>query len=482
MRALLFLALLIGQQAYSIGPKAPVDPLGSKTEPAVDTTLLAPMKPVILFEHDDTLLTSTIEVVVHMGSLDDPAGKTGLTNILSDLMLRGTKKKSREKFQSTLERLGAALYARPSHDMIVFVGKVIKENTLPFMALLQEALLEPAFSPKEFKDLKNETLAEIAHMKNSNNRLTGLALRKEVFAGTPLERPVAGGLTTVSAITRQDVLDAYKKYFRRGNLVFAAASPLPEKALSVVFTKISKELPAGETPRHGSITPKIPKKPTLVVVHKPDTSTGVVIVGQAGLTAKDPERYTLATGNFSFGSEPLVSRLFKVIRSELGWTYYVGSTYHAAGSLSNQQGFYVISSTPSVEFTSRTILKTLSMWKEYMNSGLKPDELKLAQDSLVNSYPFEFDSAEKRLWQKLYGYLYDVPVPTPEEYSKIIYGIDNSRIKKALKDRQDAEGWLIAIVADKAVVEKQLAEEQKDVPEKDRLVVSKVITPDTLVD
>lgn len=446
-----------------------------------DTTLVGSEKPVILYENDPTLLTSTIQIVVQTGSLDDPKGKTGLTALFCELMLRGTKKRSRASFQSELERMGAALYVRPSHDTTVFVGKVIKENTAQFLELLQDAFLNPAFSAKEFKDLQTETLAEIAHLKNSNNRLTGLALRREVYSGTALEKPVTGSLSTVKAISRQDVLDAYAKHFRRGALVFSAAAPLAQSEIEKHFQIIWKGLPKGNLLRQSDVSQNMPKKPTLVLIHKPNTSTGVVMFGQKGITAEEPDRYTLSVGNFSFGSEPLVSRLFRTIRGELGWTYYVGSTYHATGSLSRQPGFFAISSTPSVEFTTKTIRKTWEMWKSFMEEGLTKEELALAKESLINSYPFEFESAEKRLWQKLYGHLYGVPVLSPKEFEKTISEINNNKIISALEKHQTLNGWWIMVVADQSVFEKQLAEEQKDLPESERLTISKVVSPDELV-
>jgi len=81
------------------------------------------MEPKVVYEQDPTLLTTTFEIVVLTGSEDDPAGKGGLANLMSEFMLRGTKKKSRTKFQSEIERLGASFGVRTSHDHIVFCRK-----------------------------------------------------------------------------------------------------------------------------------------------------------------------------------------------------------------------------------------------------------------------------------------------------------------------------------------------------------------------
>ncbi|NDC25992.1 MAG: insulinase family protein [Proteobacteria bacterium] len=350
------------------------------------------------------------------------------------------------------------------------------------MKLLEEALLYPKFLETEFNSLKVEIINEIAHVKNSNNRLGGLAIRQELFKGTPLEKPVVGTLSTVRTIQLNDVVRSYNNALHRANLLFAIASPFKDSQWKVILKDIWKKLPDGAQRARRVFEPKVPTEPTLIVIHKPKTSTGVLTFAQRGITAQDQERYTLGVGNFSFGGEPLVSRLFRTIRGELGWTYAINSGYGSMGGLSYQPGLYTIVSTPSVEFTAKTLFKTLSSWQDYLRKGLKKDEIVLAQESLVNSYPFEFESSEKRLGHKVYSELYGVPTLSQEEYKKIIDNIGNKEIRKSLKDKQTEKGWLITLVADKDMVEKLLAEEQKGIPTEQQLKISKVINPSDLVE
>lgn len=439
-------------------------------------------EPLLLFEEDPSSLVSDIQVVIRTGSTEEPIGKAGITNLFSELILRGTKKRDRQSFQSALEKLGATLSVAVQHDRIVFGGRVIKENTFEFMKLLEEALVQPKFSESEFNSLKVEVINQISHIKNSNNRLGGLAIRQELFKGTPLERPVLGTLKSVRSIQLPDVMRGYNNAFHRKNILFAIASPYKESQWKSVLKEFWTKLPDGAQKTRRIFEPQVPEKPTLIVIHKPKTSTGVLTFAQKGITAQDADRYALGSGNFSFGGEPLVSRLFRTIRGELGWTYAINSSYGALGNLSYQPGIYSIVSTPSVEFTSKTLFKTLSSWQEYVRNGLKSDELSLAQESLINSYPFEFESAQKRLGQKVYSELYGVPVLTQEEYQKKIDGVSNKDIKRSLKDRHTERGWLITLVADKDVIASQLAEEQKGIAPENQLKISKVVNPSDLVD
>jgi zinc protease len=438
-------------------------------------------EPVFLFEADPTLLTTTVRIVFTTGTSSDPKGKGGVANLVSELLMRGTKKRSRSEFQTALERMGAAFDCSASHDKIIYSGEVIKENTTEFFKLIHEALTQPAFSKREFEALKKETLAEVNHVKNSNGALAGLALRRLIFEGTPMEKSGAGTLASIKKIEMKDLLAYYKQYFTQANLVIGVSAPLPEAAIKSQLTKLAQALPEGTKPERTSFDLTLPTRPTLVVVDKGGTATGTVFMGQGGITAQDPDRFAMDVGNFSFGGEPLVSRLFRIVRGELGYTYSVSATYSVLGALSYQKGVYAIVSTPSLEFTTKTIRKSLEMWDEYLTKGVSSDELKLAHESVVNSYPFDFESADKRLSKRLYGHIYGVPVLSPEEFKKTIEGVNNDKIKKALAARQTKAGWWITLVADADIIEKQLAAEQKDIPEAERLTISRRFTPEELI-
>jgi len=436
---------------------------------------------VILYEEDPTLLTTTFYMVARTGSIDDPKDKTGIAYLLGELMLRGTEKRGRSEFQQEIERLGGSLGVTTSHDGIAFVGSVIAENTDAFLNLVEETILHPKFDEKEFAALKKEVLADIAHAKNRNTRLGGLALRKTMFSGTALERPVIGGLSTVTPIGREELITRYRSGFNQENLFFAVASPKKETIVKRRLNAMWKQFPKGKRVKQQTIEPQVSQGNKLIVVNKPKTATGTILMGRPGIVAIEPDRYALGVGNFSFGGEPLISRLFRIVRSELGWTYAIGSTYNALGGLSAQKGLYMIYSTPSIEFTSKTLQKTLSLWDSYMKDALDKNELLLAKESLVNSYPFEFDSARKRLGLKTTSYKYDIPILSPKEYAGTIGKIENKTILQALKKHHAETPWLISIVADIKEIRKQLKTSQAKIPKEKRLTISKVFDPDEVI-
>ena len=81
----------------------------------------------------------------------------------------------------------------------------------------------------------------------------------------------------------------------------------------------------------------------------------------------------------------------------------------------------------------------------------------------------------------MHSYLYGVPILSSEEHAREIGSETNQNLVEALAKRHSSDQWIIGLVADRKMVEKQLSDEQKNMPEKQRLTISKVFTPDDLV-
>ena len=104
-------------------------------------------EPKILYENDPTLLTTSIQVVVLTGSADDPLNQTGLRSLLAssssgnqDAEPGQVPKRDRGVWSQSLRK--------HLHDVTVFDGKVIKENTDEFLKTSGGGALPTRLLPK----------------------------------------------------------------------------------------------------------------------------------------------------------------------------------------------------------------------------------------------------------------------------------------------------------------------------------------------
>src|ERR1700733_8014192 len=112
------------------------------------------LETLLVEKHDNPMVK--IDIVFPFGSYEDPKHKEGLINFVGDIMLRGTRKKTRDDIEYALDHLGASLYIYSGYHSLVVEGRVLTKNFDAFLALTKEILTQPSFDKSEVQKLKNE--------------------------------------------------------------------------------------------------------------------------------------------------------------------------------------------------------------------------------------------------------------------------------------------------------------------------------------
>src|SRR5689334_13560389 len=112
----------------------------------------------VFVEESHALPLVHFQVVIPEGSLEDPAGKEGLTRLAARLLRRGTSSRDSRAIEEAIDALGAELSVDTSPSFVRLAGSVIRRNLEPVLALVSELLNEPSFPEPEFAQLKRESL------------------------------------------------------------------------------------------------------------------------------------------------------------------------------------------------------------------------------------------------------------------------------------------------------------------------------------
>ena len=92
--------------------------------------------------------------------LDNPE-KVGAANLISDLMMEGTKSKTPVELEETIEELGASISMYTTTESIVLTANCLESKFEEVYKIAEEILLEPRWDEKEFARLKEETIERI---------------------------------------------------------------------------------------------------------------------------------------------------------------------------------------------------------------------------------------------------------------------------------------------------------------------------------
>ncbi len=409
----------------------------------------------ILTEQDPTAAITHLQFVVRSGALSDPADKPGLAYFTARALLRGTTTRPYQELNHAIETLGAAISVDVDPTQIVYNAAVLTKNLDNFLELLRDVFTQPAFSVTDVSLLQKILFGELSASLQDVRTLASRAVMKTLYAKLPLENPVEGTQAGISNITPQDLLAFFQAHFVRENLVIGMTTPLSRSAAEAELKMKLDSIP------HGVLDAPVLPQPTFkgiqaVIVDRKGTQTVPVFIASPGVSDADPGILALETGNFVFGDD-FTSRLMQVLRADNGWTYGAYSSYQQLLKPSRQAGLFSSYMFPSAEFFGVAVSKALSMFQEYGTQGITADELKFALNAQVNRYPFQQDSAEKRIAQDLRQLLTGRPNLTPAQYAAQIGQLTLEQVNSTIAQKTNVQTLVIAAVGDASVLQPVLA-------------------------
>ncbi len=331
-------------------------------------------------------------LVLPFGASVETPDQLGITNVVAELLLRGTQDREREVFEATLEGLGASLYAEVGADDVTLHGSVLSENWPKMATLLAEAIQFPAFDDDDLADLKEEVLADIVESRNNDRWLGYSFYEKGLYAGHPYAHPVLGTAKTLKSITTAAVKDHYRTWFSSQGAILALLGDFDAGAGSDL-ARIAGKLEANTPEREPALLPDGPTARRAHLVAKPDRSQLQMHFGQFTLRPDHEEYPLIWLGNEAFGGHGFGARMMAEIREKNGYSY------GAYGSFSHEEqaSTYTMWIFPAREQAEAALTLMLSLYEGFVADGLTADELAYAKGSILNSAAFYVDTPRKRL-------------------------------------------------------------------------------------
>ena len=257
--------------------------------------------------------------------LDDPA-KVGVANLLAETLAQGTKNRTPEDLEQTIDLLGASINVRSSRESFSISGSSLARNYMETMNLVEEILLEPREDPEEFA-LAKQRVENSLQQRAANPNAVGADVFSSLLYGYHiLGRNPLGTPETVQQIEQADLRAFYRKALAPGVAAFHVAGAVSQPD---VITSLQ-----GLGSRWESKAPEFPEPPTwskdragLYFVDVPGSKQSVLNIGYLALRETDPDYYPATVMNFRLGGGGFASDLTQQLREGKAYTYGIGSRF-----------------------------------------------------------------------------------------------------------------------------------------------------------
>lgn len=188
-------------------------------------TLSNGMDVVVLPDHRAPVVTHMVWYKV--GAVDEDPGKSGIAHLFEHVMFKDTDDLEDGEFDSIVSSLGGQHNAFTSWDYTAYYQRVAKQHLGQMMALEAERMTDLIIDedPDGSFITERDVVREERRQRIDNN--PGAVLQEQILAefweGHPYEITVIGVMDEVEALTPQDGIDFYKKYYSPENAILVVA-------------------------------------------------------------------------------------------------------------------------------------------------------------------------------------------------------------------------------------------------------------------
>ena len=342
---------------------------------------------VHVFE-DHSLPAVYYRMLVKTGASNEPADKSGLAALTADVMRKGTATLSSEDLAEKIDFLGAGLEAAADRDFSTLTAQARTQDKDVILGLMADVALHPAFSQEEVDREKSQTQAAIRQSRDDPATVADEHLAALIHGSHPYARPVSGDEHSVGGLTRQDLADFHSTYWRPNNAILAVAGDVNAEAAFAAVEKAFGSWERKDVPARPSAPSPDLQGNRVRLLDKPDLTQSQVRIGYVGLPRSTPDYYANQLMNYVVGGGGFASRLTKEVRSKMGLTYDISTSF----TYGVDPGSFVIETFTKNATVKQAIDATFDVIKRYRDQGPTPDELAKAKSYYLGAFPFQFES------------------------------------------------------------------------------------------
>jgi zinc protease len=411
------------------------------------------MKVYLMEDHELPLVGGS--VTVYTGDRLEPATQVGLAGIVGEVMRSGgTAQHPPDVLNAILEQRAASVESGIGSDSGSAGFSALTEDLDDVFGLFAEVLRQPAFPQEKIDFSKNQSKGGIARRNDDPSDIASREFQKLIYgAESPYARTVE--YTTIDSISRDDVVNFYKKYYHPNNMLLGIVGDFEPKAMrSLIEAKLGDWQPAADAFQDRSTLPTVTqaKKGGVFLVDQPQLTQSNILIGHIGGRLDDPDYAALSVLNEvmnGFGG-----RLMNEIRSRQGLAY---SVYAYWSARFDYPGVFIGGGQTRSDATVPFVKSTLAELEKVRTAPVTAQELTRAKDSVINSFIFSFATPGQTLSRVIRYDYYDYPEDFIFRYQKQVEATTAAQIQKAAQTHLKPENIVTLVVGNAKEINPPLA-------------------------
>ena len=394
-------------------------------------------------ENDEVPLVQ-FTLVIEGGQLLESIDKTGVANLLGEMMTKGTQHKTPLELEEAIEQLGASINVSAQKESITIRGNTLAKNYEATIDLLEEILLAPRWDEAEFKLVVQQVISQIQQQEANPNSIAATAYDRLIYGNENIRaKNILGTMGSVQAITLDDLKSYYQNYLSPSVAHLHIVGDIDQSAATAPLQDIAKKWEAKAVTIPDTATPIGPEESTVYFYDVPNAKQSVLRIGYPALAETDPKFYELTVMNYILGGGGFASQLTQELREGKGYTYGIRSGFSGSEAV----GPFAISSGVRTNVTLESLEAVKEILENYGPNYTEKD-LETTKSFLIKSNARAFETARAKLGILENISAYDWDYDYVKDRETVVKNMTTERIRELAQEYLDPNKMIWLVVGD----------------------------------
>lgn len=275
----------------------------------------------VVSQHVEHMHTVSIGIWVANGTRHESAENNGIAHFIEHLLFKGTDRRSAREISMEIDSMGGILNAFTGHEYVCYYAKVLAKFLPRVTDLLTDIFQHSIFPAEEIERERKVILQEIKMRDDSPDDFIHDQFHQNFWNGHPLGFSILGSVETVSALSRDRIIDYKQSRYRPHDIIVSAAGNVDHDILVGLVDAALSGIVSDWDPRPQEVVSQTGLRVNLC---ERDLEQTLMCLGTRGLSQDHPDRFTLFLLNTILGGG-MSSRLFQEVREKRGLAYSIYS-------------------------------------------------------------------------------------------------------------------------------------------------------------
>ena len=415
---------------------------GSKKGKSEAKRIRLPNGPTLIIQESHENQIVAIRSANLAGVRYENKGNSGINNLLSDLMTRGTQRRSASQVAQEMDMLAANLGGYSGRNTLGLRAEFPSKNLDKALDLFTDCLLHPSFPLSEVRREKELALEEIS---SRQDQLSSLAF--DLFASTLYEKhpyglTVLGTKASVSKMSRKNLASYYRKFISPKDMVLGVVGDVNRDEL---VEKLSGMF-AG-TSRKGGVLPKLKTDPAprsiRVALKYRQRAQAHLVLGFSGTTMSSKDRHALEVMMAVLAGQG--GRLFVELRDKRSLAYSV-TGFSMEGLEPGYIALYLGLDPSRIQEGVEGMLEQLA---RLIHQPVSRTEMDRARRFLVGTHEISLQRAASRAASMTLNELYGLGYMAHSKYAAAINSVTTQSLSRVAHKYLKLDSYVLAAVGPK---------------------------------